>query len=51
MSAPVLLLIHGYPFDHTLWDLVAAQLDKEIQVLAANLLPAAGALLDVGAFT
>jgi pimeloyl-ACP methyl ester carboxylesterase len=37
MSAPVLLLIHGYPFDHTLWDHVIALLDREIQVLAPDL--------------
>jgi pimeloyl-ACP methyl ester carboxylesterase len=37
MSAPSLLLVHGYPFDHTLWDAVIPLLDKEIQVLAPDL--------------
>jgi pimeloyl-ACP methyl ester carboxylesterase len=37
MSTPVLLLIHGYPFDHTLWDPVTPLLDKNIQTLAPDL--------------
>jgi pimeloyl-ACP methyl ester carboxylesterase len=37
MNAPVLLLIHGYPFDHTLWELVAPHLDSSLQVLAPDL--------------
>jgi 3-oxoadipate enol-lactonase len=37
MSAPVLLLVHGYPFDHTLWGLVLPFLDQSIRVLAPDL--------------
>ncbi len=37
MSTPVLLLIHGYPFDHTLWDPVRPLLDKDIQLLTPDL--------------
>lgn len=34
---PALVLIHGYPFDHTMWDHVVALLDPNIQVLAPDL--------------
>jgi pimeloyl-ACP methyl ester carboxylesterase len=37
MSSPVLVLIHGYPFDHTLWDLVLPLLDPGVRVLAPDL--------------
>ena len=37
MNAPALLLIHGYPFDHTLWDHVRPLLAPGIQVLAPYL--------------
>jgi pimeloyl-ACP methyl ester carboxylesterase len=37
MSSPALLLIHGYPFDHTLWDAVVPRLDSDIQAFAPDL--------------
>jgi 3-oxoadipate enol-lactonase len=37
MSQPVLLLIHGYPFDRTLWGGVVSCLDQDISVLTPNL--------------
>jgi len=42
MSAPALVLVHGYPFDHTLWDQVIALLDPKVQVLAPDLRGFAG---------
>src|SRR4051812_37554591 len=30
MSATPLVLLHGYPFDHTMWDTVAASLVREV---------------------
>jgi pimeloyl-ACP methyl ester carboxylesterase len=36
MSAP-LVLIHGYPFDHTLWDFVSEPLRRNISVIAPDL--------------
>ena len=32
-----LVLIHGYPFDHTLWDGVLQDLDPEVKVIAPDL--------------
>jgi pimeloyl-ACP methyl ester carboxylesterase len=37
MNVPALVLIHGYPFDHTLWDRVLPCLDPKLQVLAPDL--------------
>lgn len=37
MDTPTLLLVHGYPFDHTLWDGVRPLLSPNIQVLAPDL--------------
>jgi pimeloyl-ACP methyl ester carboxylesterase len=37
MAAPALVLLHGYPFDHTLWDHVVPLLPDHIQVLAPDL--------------
>jgi pimeloyl-ACP methyl ester carboxylesterase len=37
MSEPVLVLIHGFPFDHTMWDHVTALLDPSLRVLAPDL--------------
>src|SRR2546426_7819016 len=37
MATPVLVLIHGYPFDHSMWDPVVALLPKSLQVLAPDL--------------
>lgn len=37
MNMPAFLLIHGYPFDHTLWDHVAGLLRNEYQVLTPDL--------------
>src|ERR1044071_9218877 len=37
MSPPALLLVHGYPFDHTLWDKVVPLIDSTIQILAPDL--------------
>ncbi len=37
MKLPALLLIHGYPFDHTLWDHVVALLGSDAPVLAPDL--------------
>jgi pimeloyl-ACP methyl ester carboxylesterase len=37
MNRPALLLVHGFPFDHTLWDHVVALLSTEIKVLAPDL--------------
>jgi pimeloyl-ACP methyl ester carboxylesterase len=37
MNAPVLVLVHGYPFDHTLWDKVMPCLDPKLKVLAPDL--------------
>ena len=35
--APALVLIHGYPFDHTLWERVAPQLTVDATVLTPDL--------------
>ncbi len=37
MSTSALLLVHGYPLDHTLWDLVQPLLDTSTRVLAPDL--------------
>jgi pimeloyl-ACP methyl ester carboxylesterase len=37
MSVPPLLLIHGYPFDHSLWEHVARLLTPKIEVLTPDL--------------
>jgi pimeloyl-ACP methyl ester carboxylesterase len=37
MNIPPLLLIHGYPFDHSMWDHVAALLQDVTEVLAPDL--------------
>jgi pimeloyl-ACP methyl ester carboxylesterase len=37
MKTPALVLIHGYPFDHTMWDHVVNLLDPGIPVLAPDL--------------
>jgi pimeloyl-ACP methyl ester carboxylesterase len=37
MSAPAFVLVHGYPFDHSLWDAVLPFLDSDVQVLAPDL--------------
>jgi pimeloyl-ACP methyl ester carboxylesterase len=37
MSIPALVLVHGYPFDHTLWDPVVALLKPTVKVMAPDL--------------
>jgi 3-oxoadipate enol-lactonase len=37
MNVPALVLVHGYPFDHTLWDHVVPLIPDDIQVLAPDL--------------
>jgi len=37
MPTPTLILIHGYPLDHTLWDYVIAPLREVTQVLTPDL--------------
>lgn len=37
MNAPALVLLHGYPFDHTLWDHVVPLLEKDLKVLVPDL--------------
>lgn len=37
MAKPALLLIHGYPFDHSLWDGVIKALGPGIEILAPDL--------------
>lgn len=37
MNVPTLVFIHGYPFDHTMWDHVTALLDPGVRVLAPDL--------------
>ncbi len=37
MNLPPLLLVHGYPFDHTMWDHTVGLLDPAIQVLTPDL--------------
>jgi pimeloyl-ACP methyl ester carboxylesterase len=37
MSVPALLLVHGYPFDHTLWDAVVPRISPNTQVLTPDL--------------
>lgn len=37
METPTLVLVHGYPFDHTLWDHVVPLLGDEAQVLTPDL--------------
>ncbi|MDQ6632159.1 MAG: alpha/beta hydrolase, partial [Verrucomicrobiota bacterium] len=34
---PALILIHGYPFDHTLWDFVKAELGNKINLITPDL--------------
>jgi 3-oxoadipate enol-lactonase len=37
MDLPPLILVHGYPFDHTLWDSVARTLGNRTKVFAPDL--------------
>jgi pimeloyl-ACP methyl ester carboxylesterase len=37
MNTPTLLLVHGYPFDHTLWAWVQPLLNSQIRVIAPDL--------------
>jgi pimeloyl-ACP methyl ester carboxylesterase len=37
MESATLLLVHGYPFDHTLWDKVRPLLNSKVQVIAPDL--------------
>ena len=37
MSAATLILLHGYPFDPTMWDKVLAALPKDIKVITPDL--------------
>jgi pimeloyl-ACP methyl ester carboxylesterase len=37
MNDTPLILLHGYPFDHTMWDKVIAVLQPEIKVIAPDL--------------
>jgi pimeloyl-ACP methyl ester carboxylesterase len=37
METPTLVLVHGYPFDHTLWDHVVPLLGDKVQVLTPDL--------------
>lgn len=37
MKMPALILIHGYPFDHTLWNDVIAELGREVATFAPDL--------------
>ena len=37
MALPPLILIHGYPFDHTLWDPVTKLLQSKTTVLTPDL--------------
>ncbi|MBA4149878.1 MAG: alpha/beta fold hydrolase [Verrucomicrobia bacterium] len=37
MAAPTLILIHGYPFDHTMWNRVVEPLRKVTRVLTPDL--------------
>ncbi len=37
MSLPALILIHGYTFDHTMWDFVVAELGKHTKVITPDL--------------
>lgn len=38
MAAPTLILIHGYPFDHTLWNSLVTPLRKVTRVLTPDLM-------------
>jgi len=37
MSSPALLLVHGYPFDHTLWHAVTPLINWDVQVITPDL--------------
>lgn len=37
MNVPALVLLHGYPFDHTLWDQVAASIGGDLKILTPDL--------------
>ncbi len=37
MATPALILIHGYPFDHTMWDYVVRSLRKVTNVITPDL--------------
>jgi pimeloyl-ACP methyl ester carboxylesterase len=37
MQLPPLILIHGYPFDHTMWKFVVAKLETKTQVITPDL--------------
>src|SRR5437867_603132 len=37
MKGLPLVLLHGYPFDHTMWERVRAHLDPELKVIAPDL--------------
>lgn len=37
MALPPLILLHGYPFDHTLWDAVVSRLGQKTKVIAPDL--------------
>jgi pimeloyl-ACP methyl ester carboxylesterase len=37
MKGLPLLLLHGYPFDHTMWERVIAHLDREIKLIVPDL--------------
>ncbi len=37
MSHPTLVLLHGYPFEHTMWEKVIPHLDRRIKVVAPDL--------------
>jgi pimeloyl-ACP methyl ester carboxylesterase len=36
-TGPALVLIHGYPFDHTIWDKVAPLLDRDFELIIPDL--------------
>jgi pimeloyl-ACP methyl ester carboxylesterase len=37
MNKPTLVLVHGYPFDHSMWDLVISMLGDKVHVIAPDL--------------
>lgn len=37
MPLPPLILIHGYPFDHTMWKFVVAELEGKVQIITPDL--------------
>ena len=43
---PVLLLVHGFPLDHTMWKPQLAELAKDVRVIAPDLRGFGGSLIN-----